>query len=99
VAAGHAVATGGHRGCQLRLEALPVAELDELGLLDGPSEGLLLRQVRQLVLLHREHRRLHDLLRDLLLFLLLFLRQRWHPVRHLLLRVRIRVVVILGIAE
>jgi hypothetical protein len=42
---GRVGAAGGHIGCQLRPEALPVAELDELTLLYGPSEGLLLRQV------------------------------------------------------
>jgi hypothetical protein len=87
VDAGRVGAAGERRGCQLRPETLPVAELDELALLDGPSEGLLLRQVRWLVLLHRKHRRLHDLLCGLLLFL-----QGWrHLVRHLLLRVQIRV--------
>jgi hypothetical protein len=67
-------------------ETLAVPELDELAL----------RQVRRLVLLHREHQRLHDLL---LLFLLLLLLWRWLPVWDLLLRVRIRVVVVLGVAE
>jgi hypothetical protein len=40
-------------------------------------------------MLYREHRRLHDLL----------LLRRRHPRRHLLLRVRIRVIVVLGVAE
>jgi hypothetical protein len=84
---------GGRRGGQLRPEALPVPELGELALLDGLS-GLLLRQVRRLVLLHRQHRRLPDLL-----LLPVFLWWRRHPVRLLLLRVQIRVVVILGITE
>jgi hypothetical protein len=73
-------------------EALPVAELDELALLYGPSEGLLLRPVRQMVLLHRDHRRVHDLV-------LLFLRWRRYLVRDLLLRVGYRNIVVLGVAE
>jgi hypothetical protein len=40
--AGRAAASCGRRGGQLRPEALPVREL---ALLDGLSEGLLLRQV------------------------------------------------------
>jgi hypothetical protein len=70
-ATGHAAASCGRRGGQLRPEALPVRELDELALLDGPSKGLLLQQVRRLVLLYQQHRRL---------LLLIFLRRR-HPVR------------------
>jgi hypothetical protein len=48
------------------------------------------------VLLHREHRRVHDLV-SLLSFL--FLRRWQHLVRDLLPRVRIRSIVILGVAE
>jgi hypothetical protein len=43
-----------------------VAELDELALLDGSSDGLLIQQVRVLVFLHRYRR-------------LLFLRWRRRP--------------------
>jgi hypothetical protein len=42
-AAGRVAAACGRQGGQLRIEVLPVPELSELALLDGPSEGHLLR--------------------------------------------------------
>jgi hypothetical protein len=76
-------------GCELRPEAHPLLELEELTLLNGPSDVLLLRQVLGLVLLHREHHLLG----------VLFLQLQRHPIRDLLLRLDLRSVVILSFTE
>jgi hypothetical protein len=79
----------GSGGCELRPEARTLPELEELTLLDGPSDVLLLRQVLGLVLLHREHHLLG----------LLFLQLQWHPIRDLLLWVDLCSVVVLSVTE
>jgi hypothetical protein len=72
----------------LHAEAIPLAELEELALLHGQSDGLLLRQARWHVLLHG----------DRLLLGLLFLRRQWCS-RQMLLRADGRVIVVLVVAE
>jgi hypothetical protein len=74
--------------CSCTPRPIREAELEELALLVGPSNGILRRQVRGLVFLNQ----------DLHLLGLLFVRQRRCP-RDLLRRVKLHSVVVLLIAD